>query len=135
MRRHDRREGTATVIARQADGPSHAPTVADDGRVAFVSAATNLTDDWDHNGFAHVYEWPGRDEGIVALSVDEPRGAQANADSHAPSISANGAAVAYASPATNLTPTTASGGRNVFVHAWSYGGMCLAFPVSAAPPA
>lgn len=126
--RRDRAEGRTLVATHDADGPSHSAAVADDGRVAFTSAATNLTPDWDHNGHDHVYEWnDGRSS--VQLSVDDGRQAQANARSHTPSISANGFVVAFTSSATNLVAPTTSGVSNVFVHRW-VGRLCLAALVS-----
>lgn len=99
--RRDRAEGRTLVATHDADGPSHSAAVADDGRVAFTSAATNLTPDWDHNGHDHVYKWnDGRSS--VQLSVDDGRQAQANADARSPSISANGFVVAFTSSATNF---------------------------------
>lgn len=131
--RLDRASGATTVVSEVADAPSYAPTVADDGRVAFTSEATNLSPVWEHNDVEHVYEW-GDARGLVHLSVDDERDAQADAASHSPAISANGWVVAYASPATTLTATATGGIPQVFAHTW-VGALCISVLVSAADAA
>lgn len=131
--RLDRASGATTVVSELADAPSYAPTVADDGRVAFTSEATNPSPVWEHNDVQHVYEW-SEARGLVHLSVDDDRDAQADAASHSPAISANGWVVAYASPATTLTATATGGIPQVFAHTW-VGALCISVLVSAADAA
>lgn len=131
--RHDRASGSATVVTRKADGGSHVPVVSDDGRVAFVSSATNLSPHWIHNGFDQIYEWRQDENGerIVQMSVHDFRG-QADADTFQPAISANGYVVAFVSPATALTAAGTRGVTNVYAHTWVTDVVCIAVLISAA---
>jgi Tol biopolymer transport system component len=104
----------------QSDGPgirgglAFGPDISGDGRfVAFDSIATNLVPD-DTNTCGPFYQSPAgacpdifvRDRvagTTVRVSVDSA-GAQANAASTDPAISADGSVVAFFSPATNLVP-------------------------------
>ena len=91
------------------DGASIDPSVSADGRlVAFTSAATNLTDQ-DADGFNDVFvrdrvtgttTYVSRPSGFAGPGGDGP--------SFAPSISADGRFVAFASTATNLSPDDTS---------------------------
>ncbi len=82
---------------------SHAPQISADGRfVAFESYGTNLVPG-DGNGRADVFvhdRWYGTTE---LVSVDSS-GAQGDADSVAPRVSADGRFVCFQSAASNLVP-------------------------------
>ena len=112
----------------EVNGESNSPSISSDGRyVAFTSAATNLVAG-DGNGkldvFVHdrdadgngTYDEPGP-AGIstVRVSVDID-GNEGNGDSYAPSISADGRYVAFASDAPDLVAGDGNGKLDVFVH-------------------
>ncbi len=86
------------------DGGSFLPSVSSNGRyVAFESAATDVVSN-DLNGFKDVFvrdRTLGKNERV---SVANPIG-DANEESGAPSISADGLKVAFESKATNLSTT------------------------------
>jgi len=109
----------------EGSGHSYSPSISGDGRyVAFESNATDLVPgdllgfidifvhdrDADGNG---TYDEPG---GIstVRVSVDSA-GNEANSDSSAPSISADGRYVAFASNASNLVAGDTNGRVDIFV--------------------
>jgi Tol biopolymer transport system component len=90
----------------QADGDSYQPVVSGNGRyVAFTSSADDLIQG-DDNGVSDVFEYDLLTKTIKRVSVSR-RGRQANDGSAAPSISADGRYVSFASGANNLVP----GGR------------------------
>ena len=100
----------------QADGDSWAPAISADGRyVAFESIASNLVtgdtnDAWDV--FVH-----DRVTGVTErVSVASSTGAQANGNSYAASISADGRYVTFQSKASNLVTGDTNGDMDVFVH-------------------
>jgi hypothetical protein len=106
---------TQGIDGDPADGASSAPTSATvDGvaRTAFVSEATNLVPG-DTNGVADVFLWD-ETEGITRISTNRP--GQADGASGAPSISADGRFVAFASDATTFGTDT-NGVTDVFVRA------------------
>jgi Tol biopolymer transport system component len=87
-----------------ANGASSEPALSADGRsVAFVSTATNLSDD-DVGGTGDVFV---RDLGAGTTTLvsraSGPSGLGGNGDSFAPFISADGRRVAFASAANNLS--------------------------------
>jgi Tol biopolymer transport system component len=103
-----------TDAAIVANGYSEAPSVSADGRfVAFDSEASNLVagdtnDTWD------VFVRDRRTKTTTLVSVSSS-GAQADAASSHPSISANGRFVVFTSEATNLVPGETSGSMAVYV--------------------
>jgi Tol biopolymer transport system component len=116
----------------QGNNHSYFPSISADGRyVAFESLATNLVpggSDGSIHIFVHDRDTDG--DGIyddedgsydpgevstVQVSVDSA-GTEGNADSGAPSISADGRYVAFESSATNLVPGGSDGSVHIFVH-------------------
>ena len=96
---------------------SSAPVVggdfAEEGRyVAFVSSAAGLGGSL---GKKRQILWRDRNSGEMKLVSIGMNGAEGNADSFAPSISADGQSVAFESYATNLVPTDTNNVRDVFV--------------------
>ena len=110
----------------EGDSGSSTPSISADGRyVAFVSNATNLVPGGSDGSFhIFVHDRDADDDGIydevggistVQVSVDAA-GTEGDAGSSAPSISADGRYVAFASSATNLVPGGSSGLIHIFVH-------------------
>ncbi len=104
----------------QANGDSSFPVflssaISADGRyVVFESAASNLVPG-DTNGFEDIFvhdRWTGATERV---SVDSS-GAQADSESYAPAISADGRYVAFESVADNLVPGDTNVWGDYFVH-------------------
>ena len=94
-------------------GDSFSPALSADGRyVAFASDATNLVDG-DTNGATDVFVYDRQSKTTTRVSLG-PGGAQADDASFSPSLSADGAVLAFISRATNLTSGD-NGGENVFV--------------------
>lgn len=89
------------LTAAPTGGASELSSISRDGRwVVFESDATNLVAD-DANGVRDVFLLD-RMTGALSLISRVPGGAPGNAASFAPSISGDGAVVAFASDATNL---------------------------------
>jgi Tol biopolymer transport system component len=83
------------------------PSISRDGRyVAFASASTNLTPEGAGGIFRH-----DRQTGRTVMVSVTPTGGAANGASAMPSITSDGAMVAWASTATNMVPETAGGFR------------------------
>jgi Tol biopolymer transport system component len=102
---HDRQTGSNRLVSRSSggapgNGPSARCRVADDGRVAFVSAASNLVDG-DDNCVHDVFVYDPFDGSVIRASVGD-NGLQGNAASRSPSISADGRRVAFGSEASNF---------------------------------
>ncbi|MCW5851107.1 MAG: PD40 domain-containing protein [Anaerolineae bacterium] len=121
----DRQQGITTRVSiasdgTQANGPSAGGraggrvALAADGRyVAFASAASNLVAN-DTNTVWDVFVHD-RLTGITTRVSVGTGGAQANADSGSPSLSANGQLVAFQSLASNLVANDLNGVQDVFV--------------------
>jgi len=111
---HDRSTGSTSRVTltdgdTQADARSYAPVISAEARyVAFVSDATNLVPG-DTNGVADIFVRDRRAGTTVRVS-----GANADAPSDAPTISANGRYVAFTSEAA-LVPADTNGIADVFV--------------------
>ena len=119
----DRQAHTTVLISRNihgeaGDGHSSWPSISADGRfVAFQSAASNLVPG-DDNGKTDIF--------VVDLSVPETTagriervsvtnaGDQANGDSSAPQIAANGVTVVFQSDASNLVLNDTNGLTDIF---------------------
>jgi Tol biopolymer transport system component len=117
---YDRHAGT---LARVSVGPggvegdmdSDNPTISPDGRwVAFSSLATNLVAD-DANAESDVFVHD-RQTGITARVSVGPGGAESDAGSGWPAISADGRWVAFTSMAANLVPDDTNDQIDTFVH-------------------
>ena len=116
----DQQSGQITRVSvasngAQADDESYDPALSADGRfVAFVSYATNLvledTNEWDD-----VFVRDQQSGQITRVSVAS-NGAQADGGSYAPTFSADGRFVAFASGATTLVPEDTNERDDVFVH-------------------
>ena len=112
----------------EADDHSYSPSISPNGRyVAFESIATNLVTGGS-NGFIHIFvhDRDADGDGIydeagaistVQVSVDSA-GTEGNADSGAPSISADGRYASFESDAINLlgAGNDTNGSADVFVH-------------------
>lgn len=117
---HDRLTGQTGRVSissggAEGDGKSSNPVISADGRyVAFDSLASNLVVS-DTNGAADVFVHD-RDTGqTTRISVDSG-GAQGNARSSNPALSANGRYVAFESLANNLMMSDTNGYQDVFIH-------------------
>ena len=98
---------------REGNGRSFDPAISATGRyVAFVFESTFVGA--DTNAVRDVYLRDRRRGATRRVSVGS-RGAQGDADSHQPDISADGAVVAFDSYATNLVRGDTNGARDVFV--------------------
>jgi hypothetical protein len=104
---HDRGAGTTTRVSvstggTQGDYPSATPKISDDGRyVVFMSNATNLVPG-DSNQRADIFLHDRTTQATTRVSVSSA-GAQADAQSFAPTISNDGGVIAFISDAHNLT--------------------------------
>jgi Tol biopolymer transport system component len=96
------------------NGTTNFLSISADGRfVAFDSFATNLVSG-DTNGKTDIFV-RDRETGITTLASLTSSGGQAASSSGDPSISADGARVAFESGAANLVPGDANGAMDVFV--------------------
>ncbi|HVS11180.1 MAG TPA: hypothetical protein VMS76_15020 [Planctomycetota bacterium] len=117
---HERGSGVTARVSvdstgAQAGGRSSHPVLSGDGRfVAFVSEAPNLVPD-DTNGVADVFVHDRQNGQTRRVSVG-PAGAQANATSGMPAISADGSRVAFQSDASNLVLGDTNGTTDAFLH-------------------
>jgi Tol biopolymer transport system component len=97
------------------DGESDDPTISTDGRtIAFQSAATDL-DPADTNGFTDVYRYDLGTGQVVIVSTARD-GSPANDSSFIPSLSSNGALIAFESVASNLVRGDTNTMVDVFVY-------------------
>ena len=98
----------------QANGRSFFPAISADGRfAAFYSDASNLVSG-DTNGVLDVFVNDRQTGETARVSID-PAGAEANGDSFAPAISADGRFVTFSSAASNLVAGDTNGVDDVFV--------------------
>ena len=98
----------------QGNGRSFFPAISADGRfVAFYSDASNLVAA-DTNGARDVFVHDRQTGETARVSVDSS-GAEANGDSFAPAISADGRFVAFSSAASNLVAGDTNGVDDVFL--------------------
>jgi Tol biopolymer transport system component len=105
---------SAATGGEQANGRSFVPAISADGRfVAFYSEASNLVSD-DTNAARDVFVRNVQTRETTRVSLSNA-GAQANGDSFAPAISADGRYVAFASAATNLVDGDTNDVNDVFV--------------------
>src|SRR3989440_135688 len=101
-------------LGAQGIGDSEGPSISAHGRfVAFYSSAANLVAG-DTNGARDVFVRDRKTGKTTRVSVDS-HGAQANGDSVAASISADGRLVAFLSSASKLVGGDTNGARDVFV--------------------
>jgi Tol biopolymer transport system component len=91
------------------------PVISSDGRyIAFVSGASNLVCD-DTNFSSDVFVYDRQTDQISRISVSAD-GRQADGDSYAPDMSADGRYVVFTSDADNLVDEDTNDGSDVFVH-------------------
>ena len=116
---YDRRTGTTARVSvgpggAQANGGSQRMAISADGRwIAFESWAGNLVaSDTNHTYDVFVRD---RQSGTTTRVSVGPGGAQANADSIDPAISANGRWVVFQSLASNLVAGDTNGEADIFV--------------------
>ncbi|MBP1684962.1 MAG: domain protein beta Propeller [Deltaproteobacteria bacterium] len=111
----NRAAGTTELVSvslsgKSGNGASRFPSISADGRlIAFQSAASDLVAG-DTNNKTDIFV---RD--LQSGVTERLCGVEPNADSSAPSISADGNFVAFVSSATNLVVTDTKGRKNVFV--------------------
>ncbi len=121
----DRVYATTTLVSVSSvgvlgNGDSYAPSISADGlSVAFLSSASNLIT-WDTNGVPDVYYRAWLNNYTEIVSVDSSA-ALGNGICGAPSISADGRCVAFASSATNLVSGDTNGCGDIFVRNRSHG--------------
>lgn len=117
---HDRQSGLTTRVSvdsagAEGDGQSFAPSISATGRyVAFASVATNLVPG-DGNGTPDVFVHDRHTARTTRVSVDSA-GVEGDGFSLAPSISANGRYVGFASSSSNLVSGDGNAISDVFVH-------------------
>jgi hypothetical protein len=118
----DRSAGTTTrvnvadVTGAEADGISQLAAISTNGRhIAFASGASNLVPG-DTNNHWDVFVRDLDANRTVRVSLSSS-GEQGDADSYAPSISANGRYVAFISSSTTFAPITVQyGPTQVYIH-------------------
>ncbi|MBL8776100.1 MAG: PD40 domain-containing protein [Acidimicrobiales bacterium] len=117
----------------QSDGSSSGPSISDDGRyVAFTSTGANLASD-DLNIASDIFV-RDRSTGRTTAVSRSSAGALGNARSYAPSISANGRFVAFASDASNLVRHDDNGTTDIFLRDLLTGTTRLISRTEAGPP-
>lgn len=116
---HDLVSGDTTRVSiatggAEGDGGSYLAGLSADGRyVTFASEASNLAPD-DLNEAMDVFVHDRQTGHTTRVSVSDD-GAEGNAASDAPCISANGYYVAFASEAGNLAPGDDNGAQDIFL--------------------
>jgi uncharacterized repeat protein (TIGR01451 family) len=115
---HDRRTGATEEVSvssagKEGQGLSSSPALSADGRfVAFDSEASNLVAG-DKNGTTDVFRHDRTTGQTILVSVNSA-GKQANGDSHAPAISADGRFIAFHTIAA-LVPQDTNNAVDVYV--------------------
>ncbi len=116
---HDRDTGTTTRVSvdsagNEANGVSDGPAISGDGRyVSFSSLADNLVAG-DTNGAEDVFVYD-RDTGTTTRDSVDTGGGEANGSSFAPSLSADGRYLAFASDASDLVASDSNGVTDILV--------------------
>jgi len=109
------------VSGAAGDGPAVAVDISGDGRwVVFSSAATNLVPG-DLNDATDVFLYDALNDTLQLVSRKGVAGAQGNRPSDVPTISNNGALVAFTSAASNLVGNDTNNRTDVFVRNVSAG--------------
>jgi uncharacterized repeat protein (TIGR01451 family) len=121
----DRQAGTTELISVNSyevpgNGRSEGPSVSADGRfVAFQSDSSNIAfPDEPAGGFFPDEDIFVRDRqtGVTYRVSESSAGAEGNARSLGPSISADGLVTAFSSDASNLVPNDTNSATDIFVH-------------------
>lgn len=116
---HDRLTGRTVLVSAGSDGrsagsPSGQPSISADGRlIAFTTLASLSPEDGNDVTDVYVHDMDNGENHLVSKSAD---GSAGNAPSHGPSISADGAVVAFTSDADNLVDGDANRASDVYVH-------------------
>src|SRR4051794_21726073 len=106
---------SANEAGTKGDGPTTTPAISGDGRlVAFASKATNLGPQPADPPQLDVYT-KDLSTGEVKLAAVAGDGTRADAPSLYPALSADGSRVAFATPATNLSPEDGNGTTDVYL--------------------
>jgi Tol biopolymer transport system component len=117
---HDLQSGETVRASVASDGSSGNswstnPSISAEGRfVAFESGSNNLVNG-DTNNAQDIFVHDMQSGETVRVSATSD-GTQANSDSYAPSISADGRLVAFYSSASNLVSGDTNGVSDIFVH-------------------
>ncbi len=117
---HDRQAGATSRVSVASDGTqandsSYSSSISDDGRyVAFSSYAQNLVSG-DTNGLPDIFVHD-RQTGTTSHVSVASDGTHGNSGSYGPSISADGAFVAFHSDANNLVSGDTNDTFDVFMH-------------------
>ena len=136
---HDRQTATTTRVSvgpggTQGNGDSYVAAISADGRwVGFESDASNLvTGDTNGAQDAFVYDWQTGTTLRVSVGAG---GAQGDADTYVPVVSADGRYVAFDSLASNLVGADLNDVGDVFVHDRGAGGCVVALvPATVVAP-
>ncbi|MEW6158276.1 MAG: S8 family serine peptidase, partial [Verrucomicrobiota bacterium] len=105
---------TQTIEGVEANGESTDLVISGNGQfIAFQSTASNLVPG-DNNGLPDIFVYDRMTRQIELISIASTGGI-GNGESGAPSLSADGRYVAFASDASNLVPNDTNRRRDVFV--------------------
>jgi Tol biopolymer transport system component len=106
---------SSNIFGGDADGGSINPSISENGRyAAFQSSAGNLVLG-DFNNAADIFVYDSVTGDIYLASIDN-NGIQGNGSSMNPSISEDGAYIAFESSATNLVPGDTNGNKDIFLY-------------------
>lgn len=125
----DTSTGTVRIVDRDAannaaDGAPDSADVSDSGARVVLSTLASNFDPADTNGQRDVYVW--QDSPVVLTRISSPGPLQsANGQSFEPTISGDGAKVAFASTASNLVASDANGQSDVFTASAAGGSLKL----------
>src|SRR3712207_6171518 len=126
----DLHTGAVRLASQNADGVkgdalSIRPSISADGqRVAFVSAASNLSPD-DTDGYFDLYVKDLR-SGALTVASRTADGTKARGGVNSAVLSGDGSTVAFSSAATNLSPDATDGESHVYVKRLDTGELTLA---------
>ena len=104
------------LVAAGGNGDSRDPSLSGDGNeIAFTSTSSQLVPAVDANTRRDVYKRTMSPSSLVVISRAGGGGAVGNKESSQPSISDDGAVVAFASPSDTLTPSDTNAFPDVFI--------------------
>jgi hypothetical protein len=105
-----------TAGGQAANGPADEVDISDDGRyVVFASEASNLVPDDTNGDVSDIFEFDRQGGTLTLLSRKGLTGSQADGPSYEPSISGDGASVAFATQATNLVRNDTNGKEDIIL--------------------
>jgi hypothetical protein len=113
--------GTMRLVSQAAggqaaNGPADEVDISDDGRyVVFASEASNLVPDDTNGDVSDIFEFDRQGGTLTLLSRKGLTGSQADGPSYEPSISGEGAFVAFATQATNLVRNDTNGKEDIIL--------------------